>query len=220
MDPLTNDEISTTIKFRLSQFEGAAKRGKEEKSKISAPDTAEKFVSKTKAGDKKDVSGELPDKYDPQQVEDAWYAWWEKSKFFHADAKKALEPNAKKFTMMLPPPNVTGALHLGHALMLAIEDVMTRWKIMQGYVTEWLPGMDHAGISCQNVVENKIWKESKQTRHDLGRDDFVKAVMNWKDEYGGKINNQIRRYGCALDWDRFAFTLDPPQVKAVTEAFV
>jgi len=104
--------------------------------------------------------------------------------------------------------------------MLAIEDAIMRQKRMKGYQTLWLPGVDHAGIATQSVVEKQIWKKEKKTRHDYGREAFVKKVWDWKDEYGGKINNQFRRYGISVDWKRFAFTLDPTRSKAVTEAFV
>ena len=129
-------------------------------------------------------------------------------------------PEAKKFVMVIPPPNVTGALHLGHALMLAIEDAISRWKRMKGYETLWLPGVDHAGIATQSVVEKQLWKKEKKTRHDLGREQFIKSVWDWKDEYGGRIVNQFSRYGISVDWDRFAFTLDEKRNKAVIEAFV
>jgi valyl-tRNA synthetase len=122
--------------------------------------------------------------------------------------------------MVIPPPNVTGALHLGHALMLSIEDAVMRYKRMNGYETLWLPGVDHAGIATQSVVEKQLWKKEKKTRHDLGREEFVKQVWNWKDEYGGRINNQFRRFGISVDWERFAFTLDETRSKAVIEAFV
>lgn len=102
---------------------------------------------------------------------------------------------------MIPPPNVTGALHLGHGLMLAIEDLISRWKRMSGYEMLWLPGVDHAGISCQSVVESKIWRDEHKTRHDYGREDFVKKVWDWKAEYGDKILYQFRKYGVSLDWD-------------------
>ena len=111
--------------------------------------------------------------------------------------------------MVIPPPNVTGALHLGHALMLVVEDAVTRWKRMQGYEVLWLPGCDHAGISTQSVVEKQIWKTENKTRHDYGREKFVKKVWDWKEEYGSKINNQFKRYGISVDWDRFRFTMDP-----------
>jgi len=122
--------------------------------------------------------------------------------------------------MVIPPPNVTGALHLGHALMLAIEDAITRWRRMSGHETLWLPGCDHAGIATQSVVEKQIWKTGKLTRHDLGREEFVKTVWKWKEEYGGKINTQFRRMGISVDWDRFAFTMDETRSIAVQEAFV
>jgi valyl-tRNA synthetase len=160
------------------------------------------------------------DSYHPQQVEAAWYAWWEKKKFFHADAKKVLDGSKKPYAMVIPPPNVTGALHLGHALMLSIEDSLMRWRRMSGYEVLWLPGCDHAGIATQSVVEKQLWKKEGKTRHDLGREEFVKSVWSWKDEYGGRINNQFRRMGVSVDWDRFAFTMDEQNSKAVTEAFV
>mgnify|MGYP001141674111 CR=1 FL=1 len=122
--------------------------------------------------------------------------------------------------MVIPPPNVTGALHLGHALMLAIEDSIMRWRRMSGYETLWLPGCDHAGIATQSVVEKQLWKNEQKTRHDLGREDFVKAVWEWKDQYGGRINNQFRRMGICVDWDRYAFTLDEQRHDATIEAFV
>lgn len=144
----------------------------------------------TVPGDKKDMTTPMAEAYHPKQVEAAWYAWWEKKKFFHADAQKVLEnPGQKTYTMVIPPPNVTGALHLGHALMLAIEDSVMRWKRMKGYEVLWLPGCDHAGIATQSVVEKQLWKNDKKTRHDLGREEFVKTVWQWKEEYGGRINN-------------------------------
>ena len=173
----------------------------------------------TPVGEKKVMTGPMPDAYHPKQVEDAWYAWWEKSGFFHADAQKVIQ-GKKAYSMVIPPPNVTGALHLGHALMLAIEDAVMRYKRMSGYETLWTPGCDHAGISTQSVVENQLWKQKKQTRHDLGRDDFVKLVWTWRNEYGGKINNQFRRMGISVDWDRYAFTMDETRYKAVMEGFV
>jgi len=129
----------------------------------------------TPPGQKKDMSQPMASEYHPKQVEAAWYSWWQARKFFHADEKKVLaNPDAKKFVMVIPPPNVTGALHLGHALMLAIEDTISRWKRMKGYETLWLPGVDHAGIATQSVVEKQLWKKEKKTRHDLGREEFIK----------------------------------------------
>jgi len=159
------------------------------------------------------------DAYHPKQVEAAWYAWWEKEKFFHANPENVLNGSKKPYVMVIPPPNVTGALHLGHALMLSIEDSIMRWRRMSGYEVLWLPGCDHAGIATQSVVEKQLWKKEQKTRHDLGREAFVNSVWEWKEEYGGRINNQFRRMGISVDWDRFAFTLDEKNSKAVTEAF-
>ncbi|PHT35694.1 Valine--tRNA ligase [Capsicum baccatum] len=121
---------------------------------------------------------------------------------------------------VLPPPNVTGALHIGHALTAAIEDTIIRWWRMSGYNTLWVPGMDHAGIATQVVVEKKIMRERNLTRHDIGRENFVAEVWNWKNEYGGTILKQLRRLGASLDWSRECFTMDEKRYKAVTEAFV
>lgn len=136
------------------------------------------------------MSKPMANEYQPKQVEAAWYSWWQARKFFHADEQKVLSnPDQKKFVMVIPPPNVTGALHLGYALMLAIEDAISRWKRMSGYETLWLPGVDHAGIATQSVVEKQLWKKEKKTRHDLGREKFVESVWEWKEEYGNRIVN-------------------------------
>ncbi|XP_041998009.1 valine--tRNA ligase, mitochondrial 1-like isoform X3 [Salvia splendens] len=154
--------------------------------------------------------------YNPNTVEKSWYEWWEKSNFFQADPKSSKPP----FVIVLPPPNVTEALHIGHALTTAIEDTIIRWKRMSGYNTLWVPGMDHAGIATQVVVEKKIMREQKLTRHQVGRDRFVDEVWKWKNEYGGTILKQLRRLGASLDWSRECFTMDEKRSRAVTEAFV
>ena len=134
-------------------------------------------IDSTPVGQKKDMSKPMLDAYHPKQVEAAWYSWWEQKKFFHANPERVLnDPTVKKYVMVIPPPNVTGALHLGHALMLSIEDSIMRWRRMSGYETLWLPGCDHAGIATQSVVEKQLWKKEQKTRHDLGRDAFVKTV--------------------------------------------
>ncbi|THU66600.1 hypothetical protein C4D60_Mb05t15870 [Musa balbisiana] len=157
-----------------------------------------------------------------------WYSWWEASDFFTADASSS-KPS---FVIVLPPPNVTGALHIGHGLTAAIQDTIIRWKRMSGYNVLWVPGMDHAGIATQVliadhsinmsqvVVEKKLMQERKLTRHDLGREGFVSEVWKWKNKYGGTILNQERRLGASLDWFRECFTMDEARSKAVTEAFV
>ncbi|XP_057426797.1 valine--tRNA ligase, mitochondrial 1 isoform X2 [Lotus japonicus] len=170
----------------------------------------------TPVGDKKRMSQQLAKQYSPAAVEKSWYEWWEKSNFFVADANSSKPP----FVIVLPPPNVTGALHIGHALTAAIEDMMIRWRRMSGYNALWVPGMDHAGIATQVVVEKKIMRERKLTRHDLGREKFVSEVWEWKNKYGGTILQQLRRLGASLDWSRECFTMDEKRSKAVTEAFV
>ncbi|KAF6153339.1 hypothetical protein GIB67_003529 [Kingdonia uniflora] len=170
----------------------------------------------TPHGEKKQLSRKMAEQYNPNAVEKSWYSWWEKSGFFVADANSS-KPS---FTIVLPPPNVTGALHIGHGLTAAIQDTIIRWRRMSGYNTLWVPGMDHAGIATQVVVEKKIMRESKLTRHELGREKFVSEVWKWKNEYGGAILNQERRLATSLDWSRECFTMDEQRSKAVTEAFV
>jgi len=139
------------------------------------------------------------------------------SKFFHANNKSN---NPKKFTICLPPPNVTGYLHIGHALTIAIEDSLVRSKRMQGFETLFIPGTDHAGIATQTVAEKKLFKETGKTRHDLGREEFLKVVWKFKETHGNGILNQLRRTAGSMDWDRLAFTMDDNLSKAVAEAFV
>lgn len=122
--------------------------------------------------------------------------------------------------MVIPPPNVTGSLHLGHALTNAIEDALTRYNRMKGLTTLWVPGCDHAGIATQVVVEKRLWREESKTRHDLGREKFIKKVWEWRNKSGGRIYDQLRRIGSSYDWTRVAFTMDPKLCTAVTEAFV
>jgi valyl-tRNA synthetase len=159
--------------------------------------------------------------YDPQYVESAWDAWWTEKKFFEVDLEKAKSVTRyKRFIMILPPPNVTGSLHLGHTLMGAIEDSIIRWKRLKGYVTIWVPGTDHAGIATQSVVEKKLLKEMGKYRSDFTREEFLGKVWDWKDEYGNKIFEQFRKIGVSFDNSRNFFTLDESRSKAVTEAFV
>ncbi|XP_075912198.1 valine--tRNA ligase isoform X2 [Petromyzon marinus] len=177
----------------------------------------------TPPGEKKDVSGLMPEAYSPRYVEAAWYPWWEKQGFFKPEYGRASvsEENPKGvFMMCIPPPNVTGSLHLGHALTNAVEDTLTRWHRMRGETTLWNPGCDHAGIATQVVVERKVKKELGLSRHDLGRDNFVEHVWAWKREKGDRIYHQLRTLGSSLDWDRACFTMDPKLSRAVQEAFV
>uniref|UniRef100_A0A8C4WJL3 Valine--tRNA ligase n=1 Tax=Gopherus evgoodei TaxID=1825980 RepID=A0A8C4WJL3_9SAUR len=172
-----------------------------------------------------DVTGPMPDAYSPQYVEAAWYPWWESQGFFKPEYGRQCvsEPNPKGlFMMCIPPPNVTGSLHLGHALTNAIQDALTRWHRMRGETTLWNPGCDHAGIATQVVVEKKLWRERGQTRHDLGREAFVREVwkMERTSEKGDRIYHQLRKLGSSMDWDRACFTMDPKLSYAVQEAFI
>lgn len=159
--------------------------------------------------------------YIPKVVESGWYAWWEKEGFF----KPEFGPDNKVkeegyFVIPEPPPNVTGNLHMGHALPNALQDSLIRWNRMRGLTTLWLPGCDHAGISTQSVVENMLWRRQKKTRHDLGRKDFTNLIWDWKEEYHQKINTVLKRMGGSFDWTREAFTMDENLSAAVTETFV
>lgn len=159
--------------------------------------------------------------YDPQYVEAAWDSWWAKKKFYEVDIKTAKEaPRDKRFIMLLPPPNVTGSLHLGHTLMGAIEDSITRYKRMKGYVSLWVPGTDHAGIATQSVVEKKLLKEQNKYRSDFTREEFLEKVWEWKNEYGNKIFEQFRKLGVSFDLSRNFFTMDEQRSKSVVEAFI
>ncbi|XP_022120831.2 valine--tRNA ligase isoform X2 [Pieris rapae] len=181
------------------------------------------YTANTAAGERKDITGPMPDAYSPKYVETAWYAWWDKQGFFKPEygKKSVLDSNPKgQFVMVIPPPNVTGSLHLGHALTNAVEDAITRWHRMNGRMTLWNPGCDHAGIATQVVVEKKLWREEKKTRHELGREEFIKRVWNWKEEKGGRIYEQLRSLGSSLDWSRERFTMDSTMCRAVNEAFI
>ncbi|HTO94059.1 MAG TPA: valine--tRNA ligase, partial [Bacteroidota bacterium] len=153
--------------------------------------------------------------YSPRDVESKWYAIWEQSGFFHAVAN----PERTPYTIVIPPPNVTGVLHMGHILNNTLQDVLIRYKRMTGFEACWIPGTDHAGIATQHVVERSLRKEGK-TRHDIGREKFVQRVWEWKQEYGGVIVRQLRTLGASCDWAREKFTMDETLSNAVREVFV
>ncbi len=157
----------------------------------------------------------LPKSYDPAQVEERWYAYWEREGLFTAN------PAGKgpAYSIVIPPPNVTGQLHMGHALNNTLQDIMCRYRRMLGYEVLWMPGTDHAGIATQNVVERQLASEGK-SRHDLGREAFIERVWEWRAVYGGKIINQLKRLGASCDWSRERFTMDEGLSKAVREVFV
>ncbi|KAF2155801.1 valyl-tRNA synthetase-like protein [Myriangium duriaei CBS 260.36] len=189
-----------------------------------AAEVLPKYEEKTPKGEKK-ILESLDDAYHkayiPSVVESAWYDWWEKEGFHEPEFTADGEVKAKgHFVISEPPPNVTGALHCGHALATSLQDTMIRWNRMRGYTTLYLPGCDHAGISTQSVVENMLWRRQQKTRHDLGRPKFVETVREWKEEYHQKINKVLKRMGGSFDWTREAFTMDPNLTAAVTETFV
>ncbi|CAG2161729.1 unnamed protein product [Oppiella nova] len=196
---------------------------KKDNKKEKKEKTVVTYDRQIKAGDKKDVTSDpMPDSYSPKYVESVWYDWWEREGFFTPEyGRDVTQPNPKgQFVMVIPPPNVTGVLHLGHALTNAIEDSVTRWHRMKGRTTLWNPGCDHAGISTQIVVEKQLWRQNQTTRHDLGRERFVDEIWKWKNEKGDKIYDQLKRLGVSVDWSRATFTMDPKMCRAVTEAFV
>ena len=165
---------------------------------------------------------ELPKAYDPKQVEGHIYKLWEESGFFAPEAHqpRADNPNKNKtFSIVIPPPNITGSLHMGHALNTIIQDILIRQKRMQGLKTLWLPGTDHAGIATQNVVEKELKKEGL-SRHDLGREKFIQRVWQWREKYGNIILDQLKKLGASCDWSRTRFTMDKEYQKAVKEAFL
>jgi valyl-tRNA synthetase len=157
----------------------------------------------------------LPTRYDPIPVESRWYAHWLERGYF--GSKPA--PGKKPYTIVIPPPNVTGALHMGHALNNTLQDILIRWRRMQGYEALWIPGTDHAGVATQSVVEKQIFAKEKKTRHDLGREELLRRIWAWKDTYGERILLQLRKLGCSCDWSRTRFTMDEGLSRAVRIVF-
>ena len=161
------------------------------------------------------MARELPKTYDPKDVENRLYRFWSESGYFHTER----DPEKKPFTIVMPPPNVTGQLHMGHAMDAAMQDVLIRFKRMQGYAALWVPGVDHAGIATQIRVEEELRKEGL-TRYDLGREKFLERVWDWKKQYGNRIVEQQKKLGASCDWERARFTMDEGCSKAVREVFV
>jgi len=159
---------------------------------------------------------ELPKVYEPQEVEGKIYQAWMDSNCFHAEP----DPAKKPFSIVMPPPNVTGQLHMGHAMDCTLQDILTRYKRMQGYAAMWLPGTDHAGIATQIKVEEELRTKEGLSRHDLGREKFLERVWDWKHKYGSRIVEQQKKMGCSCDWDRARFTMDEGCSRAVREVFV
>src|SRR5882724_2021457 len=159
---------------------------------------------------------ELPKTYDPKSVEPKWYARWIDNHDFEADPESTKPP----FSIVIPPPNVTGVLTLGHVLNNTIQDILARRARMQGFEVLWLPGMDHAGIGTQTAVEKYLRRTENKTRHGLGREEFLRRVLEWQDKHGGIIIEQLKRLGCSCDWSRQRYTLDDAYAAAVQRVFV
>ncbi|OMO97080.1 Aminoacyl-tRNA synthetase, class Ia, partial [Corchorus capsularis] len=209
-------EKAEKTKLKEQEWNSFKKNAKKNAKREADSENLEDFIDpETPLGEKKRLSTQMAKQYSPTAVEKSWYAWWEESGFFQPEAGSSKPP----FVIVLPPPNVTGALHIGHALTSAIQDTIIRWRRMSGYNALWVPGMDHAGMATQVVVEKKLMRERKLTRHDIGREEFVNEVWKWKNKYGGTILRQQRRMGASLDWSRECFTMDEKRSKAVTEAF-
>jgi valyl-tRNA synthetase len=158
---------------------------------------------------------ELSKAYNPKDVEDKWYSWWESNNLFHATVNKDKTP----FTVVIPPPNITGILTMGHVLNNTLQDVFVRWKRMRGFEACWIPGTDHAGIATQNAVEKSLAAEGKH-RRDLGREKFIELVWQWREKYGSTIIRQLRKLGVSCDWERERFTMDEGLSNAVKEVFI
>ena len=158
---------------------------------------------------------DFPDRFDHREAEGRIYSAWEEGGCFTADPDSGREP----YTIVIPPPNVTGVLHMGHALNNTLQDILTRMKRMEGYEALFLPGTDHAGIATQVVVEKQL-RQEKKTRWDLGREEFLKRVWQWKEQYGKSILNQLRRLGASCDWSRTRFTMDEGYSRAIRAVFV
>src|SRR5436190_23106793 len=157
----------------------------------------------------------LPNRFDFATAQPRLYAMWEQGRFFHAEP----HPKRQPFSIVIPPPNVTGALHLGHALNNTLQDTQIRMKRMQGFNALWMPGTDHAGIATQAVVERRLREEEGKTRHDLGREELVRRIWEWKEQYEGRILSQLKQMGCSCDWERTRFTLDDTCARAVRQTF-
>ncbi|KAL2172587.1 hypothetical protein VTG60DRAFT_4706 [Thermothelomyces hinnuleus] len=233
VDPGTvkNEKKEKAKADKAAKFAAKQEKLKQQQPKKDAAQPAQKapkaqapalppYKDETPAGEKKIIQPfDHPhfQAYNPKAVESAWYQWWEKSGFFQP--RPARSPDAGKFVIPLPPPNVTGALHCGHALANSLQDTLIRWYRMRGFSTLWVPGCDHAGISTQSVVEKMLWKKEKKTRLELGREAFTKLVWEWKGEYHNRINNAQRLMGGSMDWSREAFTMDENLSAATMETF-
>src|SRR5215831_13538571 len=158
---------------------------------------------------------EIPKAYEPKESQQRWLQFWDERGYFHSRPDQARKP----FCIVIPPPNVTGALHMGHALNNTLQDVLIRWRRTQGYNALYMPGTDHAGIGTQAVVERRLREEEGKTRHDLGREELVRRIWEWKEQYECRILSQLKQMGCSCDWQRTRFTLDEQCARAVRQTF-
>ena len=158
---------------------------------------------------------EIEKNYNPAEIEDRLYSKWQEKKYFHAEVDRSKKP----FTIVMPPPNITGQLHMGHALDNTMQDILTRFKRMQGYEALWLPGTDHASIATEAKIVEKMREEGVK-KEDIGREAFLDRAWEWKKQYGGRIVSQLKKIGSSCDWDRERFTMDEGCSKAVKEVFV
>jgi valyl-tRNA synthetase len=158
---------------------------------------------------------DLPKQYDPRAAQQRWLAFWDERRYWHSRP----DPSRRPYTIVIPPPNVTGALHMGHALNNTLQDILIRWRRMQGYNTEWMPGTDHAGIATQAVVLRRIREEEGKTARDIGREEFLRRTWAWKDRYEARILDQLKQLGCSCDWQRTRFTMDEGYCRAVRVTF-
>ena len=161
------------------------------------------------------MAKELAKSYNPSEFEDRIYDFWLKGNYFHAEVDKDKKP----YTIVMPPPNITGQLHMGHALDETLQDILIRWRRMQGYSALWLPGTDHASIATEAKIVEAMRKEGI-TKEDIGREEFLKRAWEWKKVYGGRITSQLKKLGSSCDWERERFTMDEGCSKAVKEVFV
>ena len=218
---LAEEQAKAAAKNALKAEKAAAPAApKKEKAKKEVKEEP-KWEDPTVPGEKKDLSQPMESGYNPLHVESSWYAWWEKQGFFAPKEPSDADPYdpERTFVVPLPPPNVTGALHIGHALTISIQDALVRFYRMKGYRVLYNPGFDHAGISTQSVVEKRLAKLEGKSRYDYGREAFLEKVFAWKDEYKERIGSQMRRLGASFDFTREVFTMDPQRTAAVTENF-
>ncbi|EFQ92380.1 hypothetical protein PTNB73_09823 [Pyrenophora teres f. teres] len=222
-------EKDAKFKAKKAAAAGASKDtgtapAKEKKKKGKEEEQLPEYVEETPKGEKKrlqSLDGPYTKAYIPKVVESAWDAWWDAQGFFKPDfTEKGDVKGPGHFVIPIPPPNVTGKLHCGHALATSLQDVLIRWHRMRGYTTLYLPGCDHAGIATQSVVEKMLKRRENKTRYDLGRQKFLERTMEWKEEYHQHLTHTLRRMGGSFDWTREAFTMDENLSKAVTETFV